>query len=69
MAVLWSELFPTRVSFAIFIGYIALFVGQGIFVTASQSSNGERYAYNTSVAVLVTEMLKLVMSVGLYLRT
>lgn len=69
MAELWSDLFPTRGSFSIFIGYIALFIGQGVFVTASQSADGGRYAYNTSVAVLLTEMLKLIMSVGLYLRT
>lgn len=63
-----SELFPTRASLAIFVAYISLFIGQGLLVTASQTA-GDHYAYNTSVVVLMTEVLKLIMSVGLYLRT
>lgn len=84
----WATLFPTRQAFAIFCGYIALFIGQGVLVTASQtggagsggggaggdnggheSPQSPHYAYNTSVVVLLTEVLKLAMSVGLYLRT
>lgn len=63
-----SELFPTRSSLTIFVSYISLFIGQGILVTASQTG-GHHYAYNTSEVVLYTEILKLCMSVGLYLRT
>lgn len=65
----WSELFPTRTSLAIFVGYISLFIAQGVLVTASQSASGRRYAYDTSLAVLLTEVLKLLISVALFLRT
>lgn len=44
------------------IGYPA-----GILVTASQRSDNS-YSYNTVLVVLLTEMLKLVISAGLYCR-
>lgn len=101
MAVNWRELFPTKLTFAIFILYMSLFIGQGklsvylhiiykliyiyvslksrnliilfiisipgIFVTASQESNNS-YSYNTVTVVLLTEVLKLIVSGALYLR-
>ncbi|KAJ8949609.1 hypothetical protein NQ318_007371 [Aromia moschata] len=63
----WRELFPSKLSFIIFIVYILLFVGQGILVTASQKSNNE-YDYNIVTVVLLTEVLKLLISSVLYCR-
>jgi len=37
----------------------------GIFVTASQSSNSE-YGYDTVTVVLLTEVVKLLVSIALY---
>ncbi|XP_061402445.1 UDP-galactose transporter senju [Musca vetustissima] len=67
MAINWRELFPTKLTFLIFILYMSLFIGQGIFVTASQESNNS-YSYNTVTVVLLTEVLKLLVSASLYLR-
>ncbi|CAG9859296.1 unnamed protein product [Phyllotreta striolata] len=63
----WNELFPSKLSFIIFFGYIFLFVNQGILVTASQKSNNQ-YDYSIVTVVLFTEILKLVISSLLYLR-
>ncbi|PNF19158.1 hypothetical protein B7P43_G09808 [Cryptotermes secundus] len=63
----WSELFPTKLSAVIFVSYMVLFINQGIFVTASQSSNSA-YGYNTVTVVLLTEVVKLFVSVALYCK-
>ncbi|KAH8378189.1 hypothetical protein KR093_009911, partial [Drosophila rubida] len=63
----WRELFPTKLTFIIFLLYMSLFIGQGIFVTASQESNNS-YSYNTVTVVLLTEILKLIVSACLYCR-
>ncbi|XP_050514580.1 UDP-galactose transporter senju isoform X2 [Diabrotica virgifera virgifera] len=63
----WKELFPTKLSLIIFIGYILLFVNQGILVTASQRSDNN-YNYNIVTVVLLTEVLKLVISSVLYCK-
>lgn len=63
----WGELFPSKKSVLIFITYMSLFVGQGILVTASQRADNS-YSYNTVLVVLLTEVLKLVISTGLYCR-
>jgi UDP-sugar transporter A1/2/3 len=57
----WTELFPTKLSFVIFVSYILLFVGQGILVTASQKSDNQ-YDYNIITVVLLTEVFKLIAS-------
>ncbi|XP_058799321.1 UDP-galactose transporter senju [Phymastichus coffea] len=62
----WSELFPTKLSAIIFILYIALFVNQGIIITWSQ--NKGEYDYNIVIVVLMTEVLKLVISAVLYCK-
>ncbi|XP_014486767.1 PREDICTED: CMP-sialic acid transporter 2 [Dinoponera quadriceps] len=62
----WNELFPGRWSPVIFISYMALFVNQGILVTWSQRSG--RYEYNIVAVVLLTEVLKLVISIILYCK-
>ncbi|KAH8409620.1 hypothetical protein KR222_011608 [Zaprionus bogoriensis] len=90
MTINWRELFPTKLTFIIFLLYMSLFIGQGerhrerqrerelmlpsralhlagIFVTASQESNNS-YGYNTVTVVLLTEVLKLLVSTGLYCR-
>ncbi|XP_053696300.1 UDP-galactose transporter senju [Sabethes cyaneus] len=63
----WGELFPSKQSIFIFISYMSLFVGQGILVTASQRADNS-YSYNTVLVVLLTELLKLVISTTLYCR-
>ncbi|XP_018796438.1 PREDICTED: CMP-sialic acid transporter 1 [Bactrocera latifrons] len=67
MSTNWRELFPTKLTFVIFLLYISLFIGQGIFVTASQEANNS-YSYNTITVVLFTEILKLIVSASLYCR-
>ncbi|EFA02069.1 UDP-galactose transporter senju [Tribolium castaneum] len=63
----WIELFPTKLSFVIFLAYILLFVGQGILVTASQKADNQ-YDYNIITVVLLTEVLKLIVSTLLYCK-
>lgn len=41
----------------------------GILVTASQEKSNNGYRYNTVAVVLMTEILKLVVSACLYCRT
>ncbi|XP_076038525.1 UDP-galactose transporter senju [Oratosquilla oratoria] len=62
-----SDLFPTKTSFIIFILYMALFINQGIVVTASQRADSS-YGYNTVTVVLLTEATKLVVSLLAYLK-
>ncbi|CAB3223426.1 unnamed protein product [Arctia plantaginis] len=59
------KLFPNKEAFIIFALYIILFVFQGVFVTASKSNYGG-YDYNTTLVVLLSEVLKLVASSILY---
>uniref|UniRef100_A0A1A9WK72 Uncharacterized protein n=1 Tax=Glossina brevipalpis TaxID=37001 RepID=A0A1A9WK72_9MUSC len=67
MTIVWRELFPSKLSFIIFTLYISLFVGHGIFVTASQEPDNS-YGYNTVTVVLLTEVLKLFISITLYCK-
>jgi lipopolysaccharide export LptBFGC system permease protein LptF len=60
------EVFPTNMTAYIFVGYIMLFVNMGLLVTASKS--GSSYAYNPVTVVFLTEMVKLLASIFLYLR-
>lgn len=63
----WRELFPSRWSVVIFISYMTLFVNQGILVTWSQNEKSS-YKYNTVTVVTMTEVLKLILSIGFYCR-
>lgn len=63
-----SKLFPTRVSLIIFITYMTLFVNQSLLVTASRRGKDD-YNYNTILVVLITEIVKLIICLILYLRT
>ncbi|XP_076463736.1 UDP-galactose transporter senju-like isoform X2 [Babylonia areolata] len=67
MALISADLFPTKLSFIIFISYMGLFINQGILVTASKSKDNS-YSYSTVLVVLLTECLKLLAAVGLYLK-
>ncbi|KAK9886894.1 hypothetical protein WA026_019151 [Henosepilachna vigintioctopunctata] len=63
-----KELFTTKLSLAIFILYILLFVNQGLLVTASQNTDNS-YDYNIVTTVLFTEILKLILSTCIYLKS
>lgn len=55
------EIFPTASSVVIFTSYMALFINQGILVTASRM--GEKtYPYNPALVVLLTEVIKFIVS-------
>ncbi|KAJ7383962.1 hypothetical protein OS493_024651 [Desmophyllum pertusum] len=47
---------------------MALFISQGILVTATKDKDNH-YPYNTVTVVLLTEFVKLLVAVGLQLRT
>lgn len=64
----WMRMFPTKSSFVIFNLYIILFVAQALLVKGSQSE-GNTYSYSTVTVVLLTELLKLIISAALYLYT
>ena len=63
-----KDVFPTKTSLAVFIGYMGLFVNQGLLVTASRLG-GDVYPYNPIAVVLVTELVKLFLAFLIYLRT
>ncbi|KAG7162167.1 UDP-galactose transporter senju-like [Homarus americanus] len=63
----FDKLFPTTCSFIVFLAYMALFINQGIVVTASQRADNS-YSYNTVTVVLLTEATKLVASLLIYLK-
>ncbi|XP_048258826.1 UDP-galactose transporter senju-like [Haliotis rufescens] len=63
----FGDVFPTKLSFVVFISYMALFINQAILVTASKTSSNT-YKYNTVTVVLLTECVKLVTSLILYLK-
>ncbi|XP_012943600.1 UDP-galactose transporter senju [Aplysia californica] len=67
MALFSAELFPTKLSFVVFISYMGLFINQGILVTASKSPDNS-YSYNTVTVVLLTELLKLMAAVAIFVR-
>ncbi|XP_070181306.1 UDP-galactose transporter senju-like isoform X1 [Littorina saxatilis] len=67
MGLISAEMFPTKLSFIIFISYMGLFINQGILVTTSKSKDNS-YSYSTVTVVLLTECLKLVAAVILYMK-
>lgn len=62
-----DKLFPTKSSFIVFVSYISLFVSQGLLVTAVQKS--QIHGFNSIVVVLLTELVKLLICVAIYLFT
>ncbi|XP_059138671.1 UDP-galactose transporter senju-like [Physella acuta] len=67
MGLISAELFPTKLSFVVFITYMGLFINQGILVTASKSKDNT-YKYNIVTVVLLTETLKLVVAAILFVK-
>lgn len=64
---LLRNLFPTKMSFFVFIAYMALFINQGLLVTASKNKDN-KFNYNPITVVLMTELLKLLFSSAIYLK-
>ena len=62
-----KEIFPTPFSVFIFISYMALFINQGIIVTASRMG-GTSYPYNPATVVLLTEVLKFLFSTATFIH-
>lgn len=60
-----GSLFPHRGSFVIFCSYICLFVSSGLLIQVVQKSQIK--GFNSIVVVLLTELLKLLICVGVYL--
>jgi len=61
-----KDLFPTKWSLVIFLTYMALFTSQVILVTASRGGKST-YPYNTTSVVLLTEVVKLVLSSAVFI--
>lgn len=57
--------FPSKGSFAIFCSYISLFVSSGLLVTAVSKQN--IYGFNKTIAILLTEFLKLLICLLIHL--
>lgn len=62
-----TDLFPTTASFVVFVSYMALFICQGLLVTASKTKEN-KFNYNPTTVVLMTELLKLTVSALIYLK-
>ncbi|XP_023329691.1 UDP-galactose transporter senju [Eurytemora carolleeae] len=58
--------FPTPSSGVVFLLYMAMFVSQGLLVTSSRKGSTE-YSYNVTTVVLLTEILKLILSASVYI--
>ncbi|ESP02805.1 hypothetical protein LOTGIDRAFT_212314 [Lottia gigantea] len=67
MAFISQDLFPNTLSFIVFVSYIALFVNQGILVTASKDEKNN-YSYNTTTVIILTEFFKCFAFVLMYLK-
>lgn len=64
----FNELFPTKMAFVVFISYMALFINQGLLVTATKNKDN-KFDYNPITVVLMTETLKLLIALGIYLQS
>lgn len=62
-----QNLFPTTISFVVFIAYMALFINQGLLVTATKNKEN-KFNYNPITVVLMTELVKLIISSAIYLK-
>ena len=63
-----QEIFPTASSVRVFIIYVIVCLQQALLVTASRTPGKETYPYNPATVVMLTEVLKLIMSTMAYLR-
>lgn len=64
----YRELFPNTLSAIVFVVYITLFVNHGLLTHATQNSQTGSYDYDPTVIVLLTEILKLVISSVIILK-
>ena len=62
---IWRGLFPSGATGVIFMAYMALFVNQGLLVTASRRGS-DSYPYNPTLVVLITEIFKLTLVTIIY---
>ncbi|XP_047132565.2 UDP-galactose transporter senju isoform X1 [Hydra vulgaris] len=62
-----KNLFPTKLHAVIFVGYMGLFISQGILITATKD-NENNYPYNPTTLVLLSEFLKFFVSCGLHIK-
>jgi len=60
-----AKLFSSMSAFIIFVMYMALFIAQGILITASRAGSKE-YSYNVTTVVLTTECTKLLAAFCLF---
>jgi UDP-sugar transporter A1/2/3 len=63
----FKELFPTKISFIVFISYMALFINQGLLVTSTKTKENN-FSYNIVTVVLFTEITKLIIASLIYLK-
>ncbi|RWS20976.1 UDP-galactose transporter-like protein, partial [Leptotrombidium deliense] len=63
----FKNLFPNKWSAIIFVSYMALFINQGLLVTATKTKDN-RYTYSTIAAVFFTECTKLCIAISIYLK-
>ena len=61
----YFKLFPKKRCAVIFVVYMALFITQGLTVTATQKPD-HKYEYNTATVVLLAETAKLITSIVIY---
>ncbi|KAL5249976.1 hypothetical protein ACHWQZ_G015898 [Mnemiopsis leidyi] len=61
----YFKLFPKKRCAVIFVVYMALFITQGLTVTATQKPD-HKYEYNTATVVLLAETAKLLTSIVIY---
>ncbi|VVC27955.1 Hypothetical protein CINCED_3A013942 [Cinara cedri] len=62
----WVDLFPTKKSFIVFVLYIGFSMNHGLLVKLSQDKG--IYTYNIVSVILMTEFMKLFISLILYLK-
>lgn len=62
-----KNVFPTKLHAVIFVGYMGLFINQGILITATKDKKSG-YPYNPTTMVFLTEFLKLIVAGGLYAK-
>lgn len=60
-----KNVFPTKLHAVIFVGYMGLFINQGILTTATKDKK-HGYPYNTITAVFLTAFIKLLVAGGVY---
>jgi len=60
-----KNVFPTKMHAVIFVGYMGLFINQGILITATKDKKSG-YPYNPTTAVFLTAFLKMLVACGVH---